>query len=70
MLAGSATTRADGAQRSPGTPVAVSPLLLEAVEAALRAARITDGDVDPTIGEALIAQGYDRDFDGSMAAEE
>jgi thiamine biosynthesis lipoprotein len=46
-----------------GTPVHVSPLLLEAIEAALRAAQITDGDVDPTVGEALIALGYDRDFD-------
>jgi thiamine biosynthesis lipoprotein len=48
---------------SPGVPFLVSPLLLEAVEAALRAARLTDGDVDPTVGEALIALGYDRDFD-------
>ena len=45
-----------------GSPVRVSPLLLEAVGAALRAARITDGDVDPTVGEALVALGYDRDF--------
>ena len=45
-----------------GSLMQVSPLLLEAVSAALRAARITDGDVDPTIGEALIAIGYDRDF--------
>lgn len=44
-------------------PVAVSPLLLEAVMASLRAARLTGGDVDPTIGQALIALGYDRDFD-------
>jgi thiamine biosynthesis lipoprotein len=48
---------------SAGAPVRVSPLLLEAVEAAVRAARLTDGDVDPTVGEALIALGYDRDFD-------
>jgi len=48
---------------SAGSPVHVSPLLLEAVEASLRAARVTDGDVDPTVGEALIALGYDRDFD-------
>jgi FAD:protein FMN transferase len=48
---------------SAGSPVRVTPLLLDAVEAALRAARVTDGDVDPTIGEALIALGYDRDFD-------
>jgi FAD:protein FMN transferase len=46
-----------------GGPVPVSPLLLEAVSAALRAAHLTDGDVDPTVGEALIALGYDRDFE-------
>lgn len=46
-----------------GQPVPVGPLLLEAVMASLRAARLTDGDVDPTIGAALIALGYDRDFD-------
>jgi FAD:protein FMN transferase len=46
-----------------GSPVSVSPLLFEAVGAALRAARLTDGDVDPTVGEALVALGYDRDFD-------
>jgi thiamine biosynthesis lipoprotein len=48
--------------RSGGSPVRVSPLLLEAVGAALRAAQITDGDVDPTLGAALIALGYDRDL--------
>lgn len=46
-----------------GSAVPVSGLLLDAVEAALRAARLTDGDVDPTVGEALIALGYDRDFE-------
>lgn len=46
-----------------GTAVAVSELLLEAVGASLRAARLTDGDVDPTIGGALVALGYDRDFE-------
>jgi thiamine biosynthesis lipoprotein len=54
---------------SAGAPVRVSPLLLEAVEASLRAARVTDGDVDPTIGEALIALGYDRDFDSIAGGE-
>jgi thiamine biosynthesis lipoprotein len=49
-----------------GEPVKVGPLLLEAVNAALRAARLTDGDVDPTVGEALIALGYDRDFDSLL----
>ena len=29
---------------------------------ALRAASVTDGDVDPTVGGALCALGYDRDF--------
>src|SRR5438270_6426549 len=45
-----------------GNAVRVSELLLEAVQAALRAARLTGGDVDPTVGEALISLGYDRDF--------
>jgi thiamine biosynthesis lipoprotein len=46
-----------------GGETRVSALLFEALEAALRAAQLTDGDVDPTIGGALIALGYDRDFD-------
>ena len=46
-----------------GRPVAVTPLLLEAILAALRAARLTAGDVDPTIGNALVLAGYDRDLD-------
>jgi FAD:protein FMN transferase len=48
---------------SAGATVTVSPLLCDAVQAGLRAALLTDGDVDPTIGAALIALGYDRDFD-------
>ena len=43
-------------------PVKVSPLLAEALGVALRAARATDGDVDPTVGGAMSAVGYDRDF--------
>ncbi len=46
-----------------GHPVQVSPLLAEAIAAALRAARLTEGDVDPTVGGAMAAVGYDRDFD-------
>jgi len=45
-----------------GEPVEVGPVLLDAVTAALRAARLTGGDVDPTVGQALISLGYDRDF--------
>jgi thiamine biosynthesis lipoprotein len=45
-----------------GSWVPVSPLFIQATAAALRAAELTDGDVDPTVGEALIALGYDRDF--------
>jgi len=42
--------------------VPVSPLLAEAVAVAIRAAQLTDGDVDPTVGGLLSALGYDRDF--------
>ncbi len=45
-----------------GRALTVGPLLLEAVEAGLRAAQLTGGVVDPTVGEALILAGYDRDF--------
>jgi thiamine biosynthesis lipoprotein len=40
----------------------VGPLLLAATELALRAAALTDGDVDPTVGRALELAGYDRDW--------
>jgi thiamine biosynthesis lipoprotein len=46
-----------------GGPQQISPLLAEAVAVALRAARLTDGDVDPTVGAAMSAVGYDRDFE-------
>jgi thiamine biosynthesis lipoprotein len=36
--------------------------LIEAIEVALRAAELTDGDVDPTVGAALVLAGYDRDW--------
>ncbi|HEY2602361.1 MAG TPA: FAD:protein FMN transferase [Thermoleophilaceae bacterium] len=45
-----------------GRRVPASPLFLEAVEVALRAAALTGGIVDPTVGEALVAAGYSRDF--------
>ena len=42
--------------------VSVSPLFAEAVAVSLRAAQLTDGDVDPTVGAVLADLGYDRDF--------
>ena len=45
-----------------GADTAVSELFADLIEAALRAAALTDGDVDPTCGQALEDIGYDRDF--------
>jgi thiamine biosynthesis lipoprotein ApbE len=45
-----------------GRLVPVSELLIEAVQIALRAAELTDGNVDPTVGNALQLAGYDRDW--------
>ena len=45
-----------------GRAVPVSPLLMEALALALRGAEITAGDVDPTVGAALVLAGYDRDW--------
>jgi thiamine biosynthesis lipoprotein len=52
-------TVVDGAA---GAPVEISPLLAEAVAAALRGADITNGDLDPTVADAMAAVGYDRTF--------
>jgi FAD:protein FMN transferase len=43
--------------------VAVSPLFAHVTSAALRAAADTEGLVDPTLGVAIEAAGYDRDFE-------
>jgi FAD:protein FMN transferase len=43
--------------------VVVSPLFARTVRAALDAAAATDGLVDPTLGGALEAAGYDRHFE-------
>ena len=45
-----------------GAPLTVSQLFADLLSAALRAARLTGGDVDPTCARALIGLGYDRDF--------
>ena len=51
-----------------GHTIRISPLLATAIDAALRAARLTDGAVDPTIGRAIRVAGYDDDF-SRIAAE-
>jgi thiamine biosynthesis lipoprotein len=40
----------------------VSPLLLEAPDVAVRQAKLTDGDIDPTLGLTLQLADYDRDW--------
>lgn len=55
-------------ERAGGRWVSVSPLLFEALAVALRVAEETSGAVDPTVGEAVSALGYDRDF-GDVAKD-
>ncbi|MFE0444349.1 FAD:protein FMN transferase [Streptomyces fungicidicus] len=45
-----------------GAPTTVGERFAGALQDALRAARLTDGAVDPTVGNALIDLGYDRTF--------
>ena len=51
-----ALAAADGRRRP------ISPVLAELIAAASEAARLTDGDVDPTVGSAVIELGYDDEF--------
>ena len=53
--------------RAAGSAVRISQLLLEALQVALAAAEATGGLVDPTVGAAMRAIGYDRDFDVVVA---
>jgi thiamine biosynthesis lipoprotein ApbE len=46
-----------------GIPHEASPLLIDLIGTALRANALTNGLVDPTVGTAMNALGYDRDFD-------
>jgi thiamine biosynthesis lipoprotein len=50
-----------------GTTVQVSALLFEALRVAVDAAGRTGGAVDPTIGNAIAALGYDADLDEVLA---
>ena len=52
---------------APEKEVRVSPLLARAIDEALRGARLTDGAVDPTVGESVKLAGYDQDFAGVPA---
>ena len=51
-----------------GEPIAISATFADLLAAALRAAALTGGDVDPTCGRALTGLGYDRDFADVEAA--
>lgn len=53
-------TQFDGNARK---TVSVSPLLFEALVAAMRGANASNGFVDPTLGRSLVSLGYDRDFE-------
>ena len=48
--------------RAAGATVKVSAVLVDAIEVSLRAAQLTGGDLDPTIGSTVRLLGYDRDF--------
>jgi FAD:protein FMN transferase len=52
----------------PGQVVPISPLLADAVSAALRGARLSDGLVDPTVGRAMRLIGYDTEASASSGA--
>ncbi len=47
---------------SAGKAMRVSKLFAELIAAALRAAKLTSGAVDPTCGRAITGLGYDKDF--------
>ncbi len=51
-----------------GQPVDISPTFAQLLDTAIRAARLTGGDVDPTCARALATLGYDRDFAAVRAA--
>lgn len=54
--------------RSAGRPVRVGARCMEALQVARHAAARTDGAVDPTVGTAVCALGYDRDYDTLVAS--
>ena len=62
-----ADSELEAVNRAGGATVAVGPLLEQAIDAALMAAQVSGGALDPTVGAALIALGYDRDLDAVRA---
>ena len=48
--------------RADGTWAPIGSLLWDAIALAIRAAQVSDGAVDPTLGRDLIELGYDRDW--------
>ncbi len=52
---------------SGGEPVLVGPILFRAVQEAVRASRLTDGAVDPTVGQALAALGINPPLDAGSS---
>lgn len=48
--------------RSPASAIDVSPLLADVLAVASRARNLTDGLVDPAVGQLVAAWGYDRTF--------
>lgn len=50
-------------ERQPGRPQLASPLFLDVLDLACRAAASTDGWFDPTVRDALEAAGYDRSIE-------
>ena len=67
--ADSELSRLAEAARARGATAVVSPLLADYLDAAWHAARITGGLVDPTVGSALVATGYDADLDVVQARD-
>ena len=45
-----------------GAPVSVSPLLFQLIEFALAVAQASGGAFDPTVGQAMAARGYNRNY--------
>ncbi len=61
------TPSSSGVHGASGRPIRISDLLYQALEVAVTAATRTGGAVDPTIGNALAALGYDTDLDAVLS---